>query len=83
MLLKILAVVLLFIGLVSGGLFWRFKKDPFLSKEADRCLNHFCEADENWSSKGRIYVTGLAVIEENGKKRFVKQKKLFDLGILE
>ena len=81
--LKILALVLLFLGLLTSGLFWRFKKDPFLSKEADRCLNHFCEADENWSSKGRVYVTGLAVIEENGKKRFVKQKKLFDLGILE
>lgn len=81
--LKILALVLLFLGLLTSGLFWRFKKDPFLAKEADRCLNHFCEADENWNSKGRIYVTGLAVIEEDGKKRFVKQKKLFDLGILE
>ena len=81
--LKILAIVLLFLGFLTSGLFWRFKKDPFLADEADRCLNHFCEADQNWNSNGRVYVTGLAVIEENGKKRFVKQKKLFDLGILQ
>ena len=81
--LKLLAVVLLFLGIYSTRLLWRFKRDPFLAEEADRCLNHFCEVDKDWNSNGRVYVTGLAVIEENGKKRFVKQKKLFDLGILE
>lgn len=80
---KFLALCLLFIGLILSGLFWKFKKNKFLAEEADRCLNRYCEIDENWTSRGRVYVRGLAVIEENGGKRFVKQAKLFDIGILE
>ena len=51
-------------------------------KEAKRCLNNFCEVDENWNSNGKVYTKGLAVIEENEKKRFIKQAKVCDIGIL-
>ncbi len=80
--------ILLFLGLISAGLFWRFKRDPFLAREADRCLNRFCEVDPNNHSdnhlrKQRMHRTGLSVISENGKLRFIKTEKLCDLGILE
>lgn len=79
---KIIALCLLFIGLVLFGLFYRFRKNKFLTQEADRCLNKYCEIDKNWSSRGRVYARSLTVIEEGGEKRFVKQAKLFDIGIL-
>lgn len=83
---EIIALMLLpilFIGFfISASFLWKFKKDDFLASEADRCLNKFCEIDENWNSRGRVYTKGLALIEENGKRRFIKQAKLCDIGIL-
>ena len=80
---EIMALLILFIGFIGAGLFWRFKRDDFLARESDRCLNKFCETDDDWDSRGRMYTKGLAVIEENGGKRFVKQAKLVDIGILD
>lgn len=79
---EFISLLLLFVGLIITGLFWRFKRDDFLASEADRCLNRHCEVDSNWSSQGRVYTKGLTVIEKDGKKRFVKQAKLCDIGIL-
>lgn len=79
---EFIALLILYIGLLLDGFVWKFRKDDFLASEANRCLNHYCEAPKEWSSRGRLFSSGLAVIEENGKKRFVKQKKLCDLGIL-
>lgn len=70
-------------GLITSSLFWSFKKDKFWEKESDRCLNKFCEVDENWNSNGRVYTKGLTVIEKDGKKQFVKQAKLCDIGLLD
>lgn len=78
-----IALLMLFLGLLSSDLLWKFKKDPFLASEANRCLNNFCEVDDSWSSRGRMYTRGLAVIEVNGVKKFVRQAKLVDIGILE
>ena len=80
---EIIAIFFIFVGFLGVSFLWRFKKDKFLEKEAKRCLNDFCEVDENWNSKGRVYSKGLAVIEENGKKRFIKQAKVCDIGILD
>ena len=79
---EILAIVFLFTGLIGASFLWSFKKDKFFEKEAKRCLNDFCEVDENWNSNGKVYTKGLAVIEENEKKRFIKQAKVCDIGIL-
>ena len=79
----IFSLLLLFLGMLTAGMFWSFKKDIFLASESDRCLNHFCEVDDSWDSRGRMHTRGLALIEENGKKRFVKQAKLCDIGIME
>ena len=86
-LLDFIASILLFLGLLFAGLFWRFKRDPFLAREANRCLNHFCEVDPNNHSdnhlrRQKMYRRGLSVIWENGKCRFIKTEKLHDLGIL-
>lgn len=80
---EILAIALLFAGILGVTLVWSFKKHVFFEKEAKRCLNDFCEVDENWNSNGRVHSTGLAVIEKNGKKRFIKQSKVCDIGILD
>lgn len=79
---EILAIVFLFSGIICASFLWSFKEDKFFKKEAKRCLNNFCEVDENWNSNGKVYSKGLAVIEEKGKKRFVKQAKVCDIGIL-
>lgn len=78
-----LAVLFAFAGAISASFLWKFKKDDFLASESNRCLNNFCEVDSNWNSRGRVYTKGLTVIEKNGKKQFVKQAKLCDIGIIE
>lgn len=79
---EILAIALFFIGLLGASFLWSFKEDKFFKKESKRCINNFCEVDENWNSNGKVFTKGLAVIEENGNKRFVKQAKVCDIGIL-
>mgnify|MGYP000190004163 CR=1 FL=1 len=79
---EIIAILLVFIGFIAMSFFWGSKKDRFLENEANRCLNNFCEVDSTWNSKSRLYTKGLAVVEQDGKKRFVKQAKLCDIGIL-
>ena len=79
----IVSMLLVFVAAICASFFWRIKRDDFLASESDRCLNKFCEAGEDWDSRGRMYTRGLAVIEESGKKQFVKQAKLVDIGILE
>lgn len=80
---EIIALLMLFAGFISAEFFWRLKKDDFLARESNRCLNGYCEVDSNWNSRGRVFAKGLAVIEKDGKKQFVKQAKLCDIGILE
>lgn len=87
-LLDFIASILLFLGLISTGLFWRFKRDPFLAREADRCLNRSCEVDytnheDNHLRRQKMRCRGLSLIFKNGVFRFVKTEKLCDLGILE
>lgn len=79
---EIIAILFIFVGFLAMSFLWTAKKDLFLEDEADRCLNNFCEVDESWDSQGRVYTKGLAVVEKDGKKRFVKQAKLCDIGIL-
>lgn len=80
---EFIAILLLYIGAISASFLWRFKKDDFLASESNRCLNNFCEVNSNWNSRGRLYTRGLTVIEKNGRKQFVKQAKLCDIGILD
>lgn len=74
--------VTFFLAVLSASFLWSFKKDRFMETEAKRCISSYCEVDGKWSSQGKIYTNGFTVIEENGKKRFVKQAKLCDAGIL-
>lgn len=80
---EFLAVILFFIAFISMSFFWRIKKDDFLASESNRCLNNFCQVDDNWNSNGKVYTKGLAVVQKDGKKQFIKQAKLCDIGILE
>lgn len=76
----LLTFALVYLAFFSASLFWRFKKDKFLAADADRCLNRSCEVEENtiqeFERRGYLYTKGLTVIEEDGKKRFVKQAKI-------
>ena len=74
--------IFLFLAILSASFIWSFKKNEFMEQEAKRCVNGLCEADDEWSSNGRIYTRGFTVIKENGKNRFIKQAKLCDAGIL-
>lgn len=80
---EFIAILLLYVGFISATFLWKFKKDYFLASESNRCLNNFCEVNSNWNSRGRLYTRGLTVIEKNGKKQFIKQAKLCDIGILD
>lgn len=80
---EIIAILFVFAGFIAMSFLWTTKKDIFLESEADRCLNGLCEANESWNSNGRVYTKGLAVVEQDGNKRFVKQAKLCDIGILQ
>jgi len=77
-----LGIISLIIGLYLLYILNPINIDPFLREEADRCLNHKCEADEDWNSQGRVYSEGLALIEKDGKKKFINQRKLADSGLL-
>jgi hypothetical protein len=63
---------------------FKSSKDSFEVKESKRYFFGFNEIAENWSSNGRVFCTGLALIEDKktGKKKFIKQAELCDIGIL-
>lgn len=77
----LLAYTFLYLALLSSSLFWSWpsKKDKFLEEEADRCLNKHYEIDENWSSRGHptALSAGIDLVEKDGKKQFIKTKRLF------
>lgn len=77
--------ILVFLFFLSLSFTWSFRKNDFtklMRQEAKRCLNNY-EDDGTYSSKGRVYTKGFAVIEKNGEKKFIKQAKLCDMGLLE
>ena len=74
--------IVFFMALLSASFVWSFRKDEFMEKEAKRCIGSYCEAGSDWSSNGKIYTNGFTIVEENGKKRYIKQAKLCDAGIL-
>ena len=80
---------MLYVGLGSiliifGFYLIRSGKKTFEYEEAKRYLFKFNEIDDNWCSRGRVYTQGIALIEDKktGKKRFIKQAELCDIGIL-
>ena len=70
--------------LVGYILYGKITRDSFETQEAKRYLFGFNEVDDNWSSNGRVYTNGIALIEDKktGEKRFIKQAELCDIGIL-
>lgn len=79
-----IALLLLFLGLLSASFLWSFKTDDFLASESVRRLYYNSEEPPGWGSHGRVYTRGLAVIQgADGKPRFVKQVMLCDIGILD
>ena len=83
-----IGALLILIGLFGLSLLWRSKKNSFFKEEANRYLNKYCETNKNWSSRGRVYSKGLAILKEIGKDnkikiKFVKQTKLYDIGLID
>jgi len=62
----------------------RINYDDFAIKEAKRYFFDFNKIDNNWSANGKVYRVGIALIEnkKTGKKEFIKQAELCDIGIL-
>ena len=75
--------ILIYLGLMV--LISVFKKrDAFLTSEAKRYFLQRNEIDDNWHSHGRVFTKGIALIKDKktGKKKFIKQAELCDIGIL-
>ena len=74
------------IGLLTGIylIYISKQKNVFAQEEAKRYFSGFNEVDSNWSSNGRVYTNGIALIEDkkSGKIKFIKQGELCDIGIL-
>lgn len=80
---EIIAIFLFFMGLLASSFLWSFKKDKYWEGESKRCLNSFCERPKDWNSNGRVYSTGVALIVKGKEKKFVKQSKIRDIGLLD
>lgn len=77
--------ILAFLFFLSWSFTWSFKKNDFtklMQEEAKRCSNGY-EDDGTWSSKGRVYTNGFAIIKKGDKNKFIKQAKICDMGLLE
>ncbi len=84
MLKLVLFLFCLFLSLLIFPLVWAIKRNPFIEKEVERYADKICEEpnDDSWSSEGRLYTRGLTLVEDkNGKKKFIKQVKLCDIGL--
>ena len=76
---------LLFLGFLSANFLWNFgKRDTFLEKEANRCLNNFCKVEDSWDSEGKVFTNGVIFTKnkETGQVEIIKQAKLCDVGLL-
>jgi len=74
------------ICMIAGGLLWLKLRNnnDFATKEAKRYFFNFNKVDRNWSLEGKIHTTGIALIEDKktGKKQFIKQAEINDVGLL-
>ena len=75
------------ICMIIGASLWLKLRNinDFTTKEAKRYFCNFNKADRNWSSGGKMYTTGIALIKDKktGKKQFIKQTEINDVGLLE
>jgi len=75
------------ICMIIGALLWLKLRNinDFAVREAKRYFFDFNKADRNWSSGGKMYTTGIALIEDKrtGEKQFIKQTEINDVGLLE
>ena len=75
------------ICMVAGSLLWLKLRNnnDFATKEAKRYFYGFNKVDRNWSSEGKMHTTGITLIEDKktGKKQFIKQAEINDVGLLE
>ena len=73
-------------GVVIGIYFIKISKKITLFQfyEAKRYFMDFNKIDNNWSSRGRVYTNGIALLKhkKDGEKFFIKQAEHCDIGIL-
>lgn len=83
MIIELIGLCILTIGIVSMINFLS-NRNKFFINEAIRFFFKRNETTKNWNSHGRVYTEGIALIENrlNGKKKFIKQSELCDIGIL-
>ena len=75
------------ICMIIGGSLWLKLRNTndFATKEAKRYFYDFNKVDRNWLSEGKMHTTGITLIEDKktGKKQFIKQAEINDVGLLE
>lgn len=78
-----IAIIVMFIGLVTFSLVNSFKSSKSERDEYRRIGSRFAEVDDDWNSKGRLYSSGITLLKDDDRCRFIKQGRLVDLGILD
>jgi len=79
-------IIIGLLGIAVGIYFIKLSKkiSLFQLKEAKRYFKNFNEIDNEWSSHGKVYTNGISLLvdKKTGKKKFIKQAEVCDMGIL-
>jgi len=86
---ELIGLILLIVGIFSLFVTIRLIlkidifKSEFLKNESIRILSDNARVDENYTSQGRIFTRGLAVVKdkESDKFRIIAQAKPCDIGL--
>ena len=59
------------------------KENHFMINESSRIIYDNAEVKENYTSQGRVYTRGLALIKKDGDSKFtlISQAKVCDIGL--
>ncbi len=84
MLMSLIGIFFIIIGCYLLIEFMINSDDSFMKAEADRYLFKYNEKPKGWSSQGRVYTEGIALIEnrKTKQKKFIRQAELCDIGLL-
>ena len=87
--LGVITITMLIFSFICFYIYFKFKKmlhrntnDSFMLNEASRIIFKDAEVKAGYSSQGRVYCRGLALIKsENGKYTLIPQAKVCDIGL--
>lgn len=86
---SVVAIILFICGAVSAYYAFKLyrisktnKKSGFMNSESERILFNNAVINDNYTSSGRVYTRGMALVKaKNGKYDLVAQAKVCDIGL--